>query len=666
MKKSIHFTSIAVLVLAGLFALSSYLPTVFRDPLDLPAGNASEDLQSLYGQWSTEYRRYADRLVIPLGWSKGLSAQFTGARGLLELDRRNGSVSVRIDGLVDRRISEVWLVDNQPGPGRSVRPEPGDVLLRIGSLSHDRDGARLETALRSEHFGDFEVDLVVIARTSSDPRQEGVLFGVPSLFQRISGFSKLQAVTFDPAESPTSLAGFLRQDPLGDEPVEDEPAIDFTPLVEHGRELFFAETFDGNGRTCGTCHSPKNNFTLDPEFIATLPASDPLFVAEFTPELAENFEKPILMRELGLILENQDGFDDLENKFVMRAVIPTTALGLQGKALPLGIDGTTIPPKQRTGWGGDGAPGSGTLREFPIGAIVQHFTRSLERIPGQDFRLPTDEELDALEAFQLTLGRRRDLNLATLRPTGDLPAEGRRIFRRLIPVFGPAGKCNACHGNAGARDSVVPGGFTINFNTGVEDLPDQPADRLDPLNPPDGGFGTEPDPDTPGAFGNGTFSTPSIVESADTGPFFHNHSVQTIEESVDFYNSDAFNNSPIGRLIGGIELEPEEVQAVGAFLRVINAVENIRHARALQTGKQRIGFNEDEDLGIAVAELEDAVEVLEEASLHSDAVARLRQAIVSTQAAIVETDPEARRVLIEQALFQEKEARRSMVRISLF
>ena len=40
------------------------------------------------------------------------------------------------------------------------------------------------------------------------------------------------------------------------------------------------ETFDGNGRTCGTCHPATNNFTLDPAFIAKLPKSDPLFVAE--------------------------------------------------------------------------------------------------------------------------------------------------------------------------------------------------------------------------------------------------------------------------------------------------------------------------------------------------------------------------------------------------
>ena len=57
-------------------------------------------------------------------------------------------------------------------------------------------------------------------------------------------------------------------------------------LINQGRDLFFNETFGGNGRTCGTCHPEENNFTIDPKFIATLPDKDPLFVAEFIPALS--------------------------------------------------------------------------------------------------------------------------------------------------------------------------------------------------------------------------------------------------------------------------------------------------------------------------------------------------------------------------------------------
>lgn len=66
------------------------------------------------------------------------------------------------------------------------------------------------------------------------------------------------------------------------------------------------------------------------------------------------------------------------------------------------------PQGPRTGWSGDGAPESGSLRSFAVGAVIQHFTNTLNRVPGVDFRLPTDEELDALEAFQFSLGRQSD------------------------------------------------------------------------------------------------------------------------------------------------------------------------------------------------------------------------------------------------------------------
>src|SRR5262249_60722116 len=110
-------------------------------------------------------------------------------------------------------------------------------------------------------------------------------------------------------------------------------------LIAKGADLFFNERFDGNGRTCGTCHRAENNLTLDPTFIATLPADDPLFVAEFNPALAE-LENPMLMREFGLIVENVDGLD---RPGVLRGVPHT--LGLAGS-----VRSSQGP---RTGWCGD-------------------------------------------------------------------------------------------------------------------------------------------------------------------------------------------------------------------------------------------------------------------------------------------------------------------------
>jgi hypothetical protein len=381
-------------------------------------------------------------------------------------------------------------------------------------------------------------------------------------------------------------------------------------LIARGKQIFFNETFNGNGRTCGTCHPAQNNFTLDPAFIATLPANDPLFVAEFNPNLKKNFENPRLMRQFGLILENLDGFDDLDNKFVMRGI--PHVLGLRTSV--------NSPQGPRTGWSGDGAPGDGSLRSFATGAVIQHFTKTLNRVPGVDFRLPNDEELDALEAFQLSLGRQQDLTLP-LPLRGTVPRRGQEIF-----LDNRLGKCNLCHVNAGATANFGGGNIgNANFNTGIENLPDQPADLTGELVPPDDGLGIP---------GDGTFNTPPLVESADTGPFFHNNAIETMEGAVAFFNGDAFKNSPSGRVLAAgdpngiaIKLDGTQVVAVAAFLRVTNTLENIRESLAQLEASLEKGCGEArEHLARAVDETEDSIRVLECGGLHPDAVTRLKEA----------------------------------------
>jgi hypothetical protein len=75
-----------------------------------------------------------------------------------------------------------------------------------------------------------------------------------------------------------------------------------------------------------------------------------------------------------------------------------------------------------------------------------------------------------------------------------------------------------------------------------------------------------------------------LVEAADTAPFFHSNVVSTIEDAVNFYNSSQFNNAPgFGPNVGGIRLEATEVAAVAGFLRVINALENMRETQSSST-----------------------------------------------------------------------------------
>ena len=76
-----------------------------------------------------------------------------------------------------------------------------------------------------------------------------------------------------------------------------------------GADIFLKENFNGNGRTCGTCHRVERNFAIDATFIARLPSSDPLFIAENTSDNLplNDLEVPAQMRAPSLIRENVDG-----------------------------------------------------------------------------------------------------------------------------------------------------------------------------------------------------------------------------------------------------------------------------------------------------------------------------------------------------------------------
>jgi hypothetical protein len=220
------------------------------------------------------------------------------------------------------------------------------------------------------------------------------------------------------------------------------------------------------------------------------------------------------------------------------------------------------------------------------------------------------------------------------------------------------GKCNICHRNAGANRADAN---NANFNTGVEDLPDQPARLTGEKVPRDDGFGKP---------GDGTFNTPPLVEAADTGPFFHNNAIETIEGAVAFYNGQAFNNSPSGRFLAstdpngvGIRLDATQVVAVAAFLRVLNALENIRQSIALLEAGAAKGFRARMEaerlLDQAESETGDAIRVLKAGGLHPEAVAHLERS--KTLIDDASNSLFSRGSLTKRAIEEQQRARRQLV-----
>jgi mono/diheme cytochrome c family protein len=407
-------------------------------------------------------------------------------------------------------------------------------------------------------------------------------------------------------------------------------------LVEQGRKLFFEETFDGNGRTCGTCHPATNNFTIDPDFIADLPADDPLFVD------VRGLENPDLLKK-GLILENLDGF---ARAGVMRGVPHNLAMPTSMKS---GLPGI----KEATGWSGDGSPG-GTLREFTVGAIFQHLPKTLNREPGVDFRLPTARELDAIEAFMLSVGRQTDVDLDGMSFSDPFVEEGRQLF---LGQLGINRACNACHANAGAKASF--NGFNANFDTGTRLLT---QGKYGDGASPDGGFGAAPER-ADGGYGDGTTNTPPLIEAADTGPFFHNNSADTLEDAIAFYGSKTFADSPAGQSGGAFLFAPGDIEAIGALLRTLNALENIRYSNVVSDQAQRTvppaaAMARIEEV---IADTEDAIEVLTAKSLYPNAVEKLRRALAMEEQAHTTIQKKRRNVMLATAADLKREASAMML-----
>jgi len=441
-----------------------------------------------------------------------------------------------------------------------------------------------------------------------------------------------------------------------------------------GADIFFRETFNGNGRTCGSCHPVANNTTLDVPFVTALHDSnpnDPLFVFETDPNLSQ-LETGDL-RDAAAVLENVDGFEDPTHKFVERAV--NHMLSLRTSILRDPGDGTSSPPIEGTGWGGDGAPDDGTLRSFLTGAIRQHFTKTLARREGIDFRLPTSLELDLNNAFQLSLGRQTELDLNSVRITDAAAEDGRQAF--LDPQ---RGRCNVCHANAGAN--FLDTRLNRNFDTGIRNVTGNLDQGLTQGTQNgqafvDGGFGATTPIDGDGAgfnnaFGNDTFNPPPLIEAADTGPFFHNNARgPEIEDAVAFYASAPFQFSPAAQALQirfgtPLNLVPVDALNIARFLRVLNTAFNVdialQRLSAAQTIVARFADQSSDIqkmlIQLAGKEIDDALRVLGAAfSLYPSAQTSLNQCKTEVIAGISATTAAARSSHINNALAFARSAR---------
>ena len=416
--------------------------------------------------------------------------------------------------------------------------------------------------------------------------------------------------------------------------------IPLATQVAQGGNLFNGETFQGNGRTCASCHVASLNFALPPSNIqsrfSTVSATfDPLFVGETNPSSFDSgFDFNLNTLELTQTVSSAapcsgtlqgiitSGSGPTATAKVLTQVSPTTylvmggmnpalsgtvsdsnscsgtvlsitagslgaiagssVLGLedpkrmrtsaalnfpQGRGLILeNIDGfPPTPPvfrksphllnlRQRIAF--FGLSGSvGDLQTFATGAVTQHFPRTLNRNSGgsdPDFRLPTPDELAAMEAFMRAqeFPAGTDPNKFNLNNFIVTAAQ-----QRGFAAFNGAAKCAECH-----QGTVLAAG---SFDTGV-------VNQV--IN--SGGLDNLPcEPSVGAPCGSRSFLTRQLFNIANLGPFFHDSSAATLKDVLAFYNSSAFNTSP-GELFSGpintVALGPTATDDIIAFLEGIS------------------------------------------------------------------------------------------------
>ena len=396
-----------------------------------------------------------------------------------------------------------------------------------------------------------------------------------------------------------------------------------TNQIKQGENLFTKETFLGNGRTCVTCHKATDSFGLPPSRIATLPATDPLFVNEFNVNT-------LVVSSAGSVNPSATSGASQPSDFFLGGAITNSA----------GVSAIVLAGTGRTNliFGGSGfAVGNvvsdtngnrGTIVSFTLGNLngptaSNGSTNGLEN--STLLRGARGLILENINGFNNTAFMRASPHLLNLKHTAPFGLSGefadlqtfsagavqqhfpRRLNRTagtdfraptseeldalaafqnsiLLPkdenfdhtnnfnrfatteaqkrgrsLFFGGAKCSACHSGNVLATSSGAFGTTLGLNQAFN----TGVVNL-PINTTNG-LPTEQAAAKPA--NSRTFSTPTLFGVKNTGPFFHDNSVSNLLEAIQFYDSLEFRNSPAGTQVGiiggavGILANAQDIQA---------------------------------------------------------------------------------------------------------
>jgi cytochrome c peroxidase len=310
-----------------------------------------------------------------------------------------------------------------------------------------------------------------------------------------------------------------------------------------GRQLFERETFDGNGRTCLTCHSRATG-TVSPEDAQHRFAADPgdaLFVADGSDDgqgngITRMLKDATILIRIALPDNVSLANDPTARSVVLRRGIPST-LNTPALDETLMLDGREP-----------------NLVSQARGAIIDH--AQARREPGLD-------ELKQIAAFQHTPGFFSSFQLLRFAYTGVEPKlppgrteaeiRGRRFFVDAAPAGdGKTGLCAACHSGpmlnetnefipvppfkrGGRFQSVGVAEFNEAGNPVIDYVFRNPDGTTTKLSSADPGRALVTGDANDIFQSRNAFKIPSLWGVARTAPYFHDNSAKTLEDVARHY-----------------------------------------------------------------------------------------------------------------------------------
>src|SRR5579859_7714095 len=103
------------------------------------------------------------------------------------------TVSATLRGIPVGSNFDLWFVKNVPGSGRTVKPESGDILFKVGALVRSTDPnthcgggtdcASIENLALGNNF-DFDLDMVVATRRGQSPTVSRIAVGARGILEK--------------------------------------------------------------------------------------------------------------------------------------------------------------------------------------------------------------------------------------------------------------------------------------------------------------------------------------------------------------------------------------------------------------------------------------------------------------------------------------------------